>query len=169
VTATVQSFDAVIESPVGRLGIRMQGLRVRGVDFLTACCALRPASGAASRRVVAALRAYFADARQLRQVDVVLDGTDFQQRVWHALRGIPAGQVMTYGALAKQLGSSARAVGNACRHNPLPILVPCHRVVAASGLGGFAGDLGGRLVDIKRCLLAHEGVEMAAPRPHVSP
>ena len=74
----------------------------------------------------------------------------------------------TYGALAEKLGTSARAVGNACRHNPVLILVPCHRVVARNGLGGFAGDVDGRLVDIKRRLLAHEGVEIDVARPHMA-
>ncbi len=77
-------------------------------------------------------------------------------------------QVTTYGDLAGKLGSSARAVGNACRRNPVPILVPCHRVVARNGLGGFAGDSDGRLVDIKKRLLAHEGVEIGLARPNIA-
>ncbi len=161
-------FDTVIDSPVGRLGIRLCGARVLGIEFLGAQCALRPPAGAASRRVVAALEAYFAGKARVPKVDVAPGGTDFQQRVWRTLGAIPAGQVITYGELAKRLGSSARAVGNACRHNPVPILVPCHRVIAASGLGGFAGDTSGRLVDIKRRLLAHEGVEIPGLRPHIS-
>ena len=162
-----EPFDTVIDSPVGRLGIRLQGARVCGIEFLTARRALRPPTRADSRRVVAALEAYFADMGKMPHLDVVFSGTDFQQRVWRALQTIPAGQVMTYGALAQRLGSSARAVGNACRHNPVPILVPCHRMVAVHGLGGFAGDTSGRLLDIKRHLLAHEGVEIAALRPHM--
>jgi methylated-DNA-[protein]-cysteine S-methyltransferase len=118
--------------------------------------------------VVAALRTYFADAGRVPAVDVVFNGTDFQNRVWSALRTIPAGQVVTYGALAERLGSGARAVGGACRRNPVPILVPCHRVVAANGLGGFSGDTSGRLVDIKRRLLVHEGIEIGAIDPHIS-
>jgi methylated-DNA-[protein]-cysteine S-methyltransferase len=163
----LESFDIVIDSPVGRLGIRLCGARVRGIEFLSARCALRPPAGVASRWVVAALQAYFAGKVRVPKVDIAPGGTEFQQRVWRALRAIPAGQVITYGGLAKRLGSSARAVGNACRHNPVPILVPCHRVIAANGLGGFAGDTSGRLIDIKRRLLAHEGVEIAALRPHI--
>ncbi len=91
-----------------------------------------------------------------------IKGTEFQQRVWHALTEIPIGKLMTYGQLAKKLNSSPRAVGNACRNNPLPIIVPCHRIVSASGIGGYAGDTLTRqntdidFLAIKKWLLAHE-------------
>lgn len=85
-------------------------------------------------------------------------GTGFQRRVWRLIAAIPAGSTRTYSELAAELGSSPRAVGGACRANPYPLLVPCHRVVAVNGLGGFAGDTGGRLLAFKRRLLAHEGV-----------
>jgi methylated-DNA-[protein]-cysteine S-methyltransferase len=163
-----QDFDVVIDSPVGRLGIRLAGYRVSQIRFLDRRFVLRPPADNAGRRVVAALEDYFVSAHALPAVEVASDGTEFRQRVWRALRAIPPGQVETYGALARRLGSSARAVGNACRHNPVPILVPCHRVVAAAGAGGFAGDRDGRLVDIKLRLLAHEGVEIGMARPHLS-
>jgi len=83
-------------------------------------------------------------------------GTSFQQSVWQALRRIPAGRTLSYGELAKRIGKpgAARAVGAACGANPIPVLVPCHRVLASSGgLGGFTAGL-----DWKRKLLAREGV-----------
>ncbi len=89
-------------------------------------------------------------------------GTSFQQGVWQALSEIPAGEIKTYGELAKELKSSARAVGNACRRNLFPVIVPCHRVVSASGIGGYAGDTlmlqKGTInyLQIKQWLLAHE-------------
>lgn len=89
----------------------------------------------------------------LAQVEVRLIGTPFQQRVWAALRTIPAGQVVSYAALARDVGSVARAVGTACGANPCLIFVPCHRVVGADGsLTGYASGL-----DVKRALLRHEG------------
>ena len=93
------------------------------------------------------------------RVEVPLDvrGSAFQRRVWRALQQIPAGQTRTYGQLAAQLKSSPRAVGNACRQNPVPLLVPCHRVVAATGLGGFGGETRGKRLAMKRWLLEHEG------------
>lgn len=92
----------------------------------------------------------------------ILQGTPFQQRVWQALKDIPSGHVKTYGELAKELNSSARAVGNACRHNSFPVIIPCHRIVSASGIGGYAGDTldlqKGQInyLQIKQWLLAHE-------------
>ncbi len=84
-------------------------------------------------------------------------GTEFQHRVWRALQAIPPGETRTYGDLARQLGTSARAIGGACRANPCLIAVPCHRVIAKDGLGGFAGDVAGRRLAVKRWLLRHEG------------
>jgi methylated-DNA-[protein]-cysteine S-methyltransferase len=82
-------------------------------------------------------------------------GTPFQQRVWQVMRDIPYGKTITYGDIASRLGSAARAVGGACGRNPLPIIVPCHRVLAAGGrLGGYSGEGGG---DTKRMLLHLEG------------
>ncbi|WP_047551458.1 methylated-DNA--[protein]-cysteine S-methyltransferase [Methylotenera sp. G11] len=86
-------------------------------------------------------------------------GTDFQQRVWQAIAAIPLGQTRTYTELAAQVGSGPRAVANACGANSLPLLVPCHRVVARNGLGGFMqGRQNGLL--IKQWLLRHESVEL---------
>lgn len=104
----------------------------------------------------AEMDAYFANPRHRFSCAIEPAGTAFQRRVWTLIAAIPAGSARTYGSLAKELQSSARAVGNACRANPVPLRVPCHRVVAASGLGGFAGDRRGRLLAIKRWLLDHE-------------
>lgn len=88
-------------------------------------------------------------------------GTAFQQRVWQALGRIPPGQYLTYSGLAAAIGrpKAVRAVGGACGANPIPVLIPCHRVLAAGGgLGGFSGGL-----DWKRRLLAREGVRVRPP------
>ena len=88
----------------------------------------------------------------------MVTGTDFQGRVWHALQKIPRGATSSYGAIARQIGrpKAVRAVGGACGANPLPVVIPCHRVLAANGrLGGFSGGL-----DWKRRLLAAEGVTL---------
>jgi len=81
----------------------------------------------------------------------------FRQKVWRALRRIPRGTTRSYGALARELRTSARAVGGACRDNPLPLVVPCHRVVAHGGPGGFMGARAGFPMRVKQWLLAHEG------------
>jgi methylated-DNA-[protein]-cysteine S-methyltransferase len=85
-------------------------------------------------------------------------GTAFQQRVWQAIAAIPLGQTASYGQIASQIGSGPRAVANACGANNIPLIIPCHRVVAQNGIGGFMqGKENGLLV--KRWLLAHEGVQ----------
>lgn len=83
--------------------------------------------------------------------------TPFQARLRSALLALPFGETRCYGELARSLNSSPRAVGQALARNPLPIVVPCHRVVAANGTGGFSGTAGGAAVAIKRRLLQHEG------------
>ncbi len=106
------------------------------------------------------LRCYFSSAISLQTIPLALQGTLFQKSVWHELSKIPVGETRTYGEIAHKLNSSARAVGNACRRNPVQIIVPCHRVVSAKGLGGYAGETQGRQLDIKRWLLNHEGVSL---------
>jgi len=96
--------------------------------------------------------------RKLRRFDLPLAarGTDFQKRVWAMMRDIPYGETATYGGMAMALASGARAIGMACGRNPIPIIVPCHRVLASGGKeGGFSG---GRGLPTKRQLLALEGV-----------
>lgn len=89
-------------------------------------------------------------------IDLPKSGTQFQRRVWQYLQTIPLGTTQTYGAVATALKSSARAVGNACRANPFLLVVPCHRVVKSTDIGGFGGKINGEAIAIKQWLLAHE-------------
>lgn len=89
-------------------------------------------------------------------LDLADKGTPFQRKVWRHLQTIPMGTTQSYGEVAKVLNSSARAVGNACRANPFLLVVPCHRVVKKTGIGGFGGKIDGEAVAIKQWLLAHE-------------
>lgn len=110
------------------------------------------------RKAERQLQDYFDGKR--RSFDLPLDpaGTPYQRRVWHALSAIPFGAIRTYGEVSKALRSSPRAVGGACGANPIPIIIPCHRVLAAAGhLGGYSGDGGARtkeaLLKLERALL----------------
>ena len=106
----------------------------------------------------AQLREYFAGARRTFDLPLAPHGTAFQQRVWAALRAIPYGETRTYGELAAAIDSpnASRAVGMANHRNPIPIIIPCHRVIGANGtLTGYAGGL-----EIKRRLLALEGINI---------
>ena len=104
------------------------------------------------------LHAYLADPNFVFGLPLRPAGTTFQRRVWEQISAIPTGQTHTYGQLAKNLKNAPRAVGQACGANPYPLVIPCHRVVATGGgMGGFARERGGFLLDIKRWLLTHEG------------
>jgi methylated-DNA-[protein]-cysteine S-methyltransferase len=88
------------------------------------------------------LIAYFNGSLRTFNLPLRPAGTLFQNKVWAAMQSIPYGETRTYGQVAKKLRSAARAVGTACGANPIPIIIPCHRIVAASGLGGYSGDGG---------------------------
>ncbi len=109
-----------------------------------------------ARQACAAIAAWLDGGDWPRGLPLAPDGTHFQKKVWQALLGIPPGATLTYGELARRLETSPRAVGGACRANPVPLLIPCHRVVARNGLGGFAGRRRGTWPDFKARLLAHE-------------
>jgi len=111
------------------------------------------------------LKTYAVTASHSLDLPLAPGGTEYQQRVWTLLRQIPAGSVRTYGDIAAELHSSPRAVGNACRANPIPLFIPCHRVVAKAGMGGFAGKTAGPVLSLKETLLRHEGVEIPIINP----
>jgi methylated-DNA-[protein]-cysteine S-methyltransferase len=149
-------YHAIIEAPPCRLGVIFTGEALTRLDFLSVDT---PVSGQADTRIrhlADQLDAYWRNPTHEFDLLFVPTGTPFQLRVWHALLTIPSGQPTTYGALAKQLGTAARAVGQACGSNPLPILIPCHRVVAANGLGGFMHASSGAPLGVKTWLLQHE-------------
>lgn len=158
----VPAYAAVVDLPVGglRLGIRMEGEAVAEFDFLRPAAArraqVRAGAGVAQRCVEQLLR-YLEDPSYRFRLPLAPRGSAFQRRVWAELAAIPPGRVRRYGEIARRLGTSARAVGAACRSNPLPIVVPCHRVVAVDGLGGYSGETAGPLHGLKPWLLAHEG------------
>ena len=158
------AITKTIESPVGRLSITEAGgvvVRVSWTDHQTGDLGARPGETPLLARAAAQLDQYFAGER--RDFDVPLNpaSTPFQRRVWIEMARIPFGATASYGALARELGSVARAVGGACGANPIPIIIPCHRVVGEDGApGGFSGGAG---VETKIALLELEGVRAREP------
>lgn len=151
-------YAAIFPTPFGALGIRCAADHLTGIDFLAPGTMPKAASGNFENTVIRALHAYFADPRTPFTLPLQLAGTPFRQRVWAAIAAIPPGRTVTYGDIARQLNSSARAVGQATGDNPIPIIIPCHRVLAAHGLGGFMHSAGDFSLGIKKWLLAHEGI-----------
>ena len=142
-----------IESPVGPLTITAEHGAVTAIDF-GGDGGLSP-NGGVLAEAARQLAAYFAGERREFGLPLAPQGTPFRLRVWEAMQAIPYGQTRSYGDLARDLDSAPRAIGGACGANPIPLVIPCHRVVGAGGaLGGFSGGAG---CDTKRQLLALEG------------
>lgn len=156
------NYDIVCDSPIGKLGICVRDRELTRLDYQPDSRRLKPATTGFGRRVCSELAAYFENPAYRFTLPVAVQGTVFQQRVWQQLIRIAPGTVWTYGELAARLGSGARAVGNACRHNPVSIIVPCHRVVGTGGLGGYSGKTAGPGLERKRWLLQHEGAVIPA-------
>ncbi|MCU7814158.1 MAG: methylated-DNA--[protein]-cysteine S-methyltransferase [Candidatus Thiodiazotropha sp. (ex Rostrolucina anterorostrata)] len=150
-------YQAVISLPFAPVGITMSEGRLKELAYLSSPQKEFNHQVPGLVRVMDAINAYLQDPGRTFNLDLLLSGTQFQRRVWKVLQQIPSGKTMTYSELAKKIDSGARAVGNACRANPYPLIIPCHRVVGINGLGGFAGERGGEKLEIKRWLLRHEG------------
>lgn len=145
-------YQAIIQTPVGKLGIiTLDQLLIR-IDFLTEDKSLIAPSGETLNNIVNQLYQYFQCPSFQFNIPYWLQGTPFQQKVWQTLSKLSLQKTINYGTLAKKLKTGARAIGNACRANPLPILIPCHRVVAQRDLGGYKG----KEISIKKWLLKHE-------------
>ena len=155
-------YQAVLAAPVFSIGVCCDDDEVIAIEYLRSRPELPPINPLAVE-AVRQFRAYLSDPRYSFGLPLRPSGTFFQRRVWAEIAAIPVRETRTYGEVAKALRNAPRAVGQACGANPFPLVVPCHRVIAAGGgLGGFGG--GGRagaqegafLLDVKRWLLAHE-------------
>jgi len=155
--AHAMTICCYLDSPVGRLALQAEGETLTGVRWAGAGERTRndkpsPVLKEARRQ----LERYFAGRLKAFDLPLASRGTDFQKSVWKMMREIPYGGTATYGGMAMALGSGPRAVGMACGRNPIPIIVPCHRVLGSGGKeGGFSGGQG---LPTKRKLLALEGV-----------
>jgi len=149
-------YQAKLTVPFGVLGIRCTGDVLTGIDFLPASEKPQRASSVFAKTVCEQLLRYLENPDMQFTVPLKPGGTSHQQRVWQAMLNIPRGETRSYGELAAELKSGAQAVGQACGANPIPIIIPCHRVVSKSGLGGFMRHASGASLEIKRWLLKHE-------------
>jgi methylated-DNA-[protein]-cysteine S-methyltransferase len=150
-------YAAKFRSPFAVLGIATNAHALTALTYLPASEVEVAPTDAIAELVLRQLERYLQDPGIPFTVPLAPKGTPFQQRVWQALVAIPAGEVRTYGELARRLASAPRAVGQACGANPIALVVPCHRVVAAQrALGGFMHATSGDPIAIKRWLLAHE-------------
>lgn len=143
-------FEQSVTSPLGPLTLIADAVGITALEWRDG----RRDGTAVLEQAATQLDDYFAGKRQEFTVPIRLTCSDFQRAVCAAMSAIPFGETRTYGDLAEQLGMPAQAIGQACGGNPLPILIPCHRVLGANGLGGYSGEGG---IETKVWLLRHEG------------
>lgn len=144
--------DIAVETPAGRLLLTVRGDVIINTDWIIGIGGSVP--GDSQWQIL--FDTYWQDGNNPLEVKLLNQGTPYRRRVWAELCRIPFGETRTYAALARILGSSARAVGNACRDNPYAPIIPCHRVISSSGLGGYCGAIDGALMEIKIRLLRFE-------------
>jgi methylated-DNA-[protein]-cysteine S-methyltransferase len=157
-------YQAILAAPFGKLGIRCTDEALLGIEFLPANARTVVPCNALATKACAQLETYFVNPYFHFFLPLKLAASLHHRKVWQAMQDIPCRHTLTYGEIAAQIGSSARAVGQACGNNPIPIVIPCHRVVSKTGLGGFMKHAEGESLNIKRWLLTHEA---NTPSPRV--
>ena len=159
----LDKYDARLKAPFATLGIIASDTHLLHVHFLPMdVTAKAPKTNTVAHLASVQLMSYLDNPAFKFDLPLKLAGSKHQLDVWQAMRNIAPGETLTYGELSASIDSSPRAVGTACGQNPVPIVVPCHRVVAAKGLGGFMGGKQNDPLAIKRWLLAHESARTEA-------
>ncbi|MES2048317.1 MAG: methylated-DNA--[protein]-cysteine S-methyltransferase [Pseudomonadota bacterium] len=153
-------FSAIVCAPFGNVGIRTEAGVINELVYLPFRFSVKAPTDKLAEKAARQIEKYLAQPDFRFDLPLKKTGSEFQHRVWNAISSIPRGEVRTYGQIAKHIKSAPRAVGQACGANWYPLIIPCHRVTAAGGLGGFAhhDDETGFYVAIKRWLLTHENV-----------
>jgi methylated-DNA-[protein]-cysteine S-methyltransferase len=149
-------FDVVVDFPKMKVGVVTRNDRVVEIRYLPLSHRDVLPTNPLAARTAGQLQRYRQDPDARFDLPLHVEGTPLQRAVWDAMCAIPRGRTRTYGELAHELGVDARAIGQACGENRLPIVIPCHRVVAADGIGGFGHSRRGYLLEAKRWLLMHE-------------
>lgn len=152
----LRTYQAKYPAPFAVLGIRTAGGRLTDIDYLAREAAPLDPLDALAERVCRQIKRYLDDPQYRFDLPFDLCGSEFQCRVWREILRIPAGRTRTYLELARRLGTAPRPVGGACGANRIPLVIPCHRVVASGGIGGFMHARSGRPLTIKRWLIDHE-------------
>ena len=154
-------FQLKLRAPFAVLGARCDDYAIFSIVYLPQNTPELPPQNPLAAELARQVRAYLKNAKAASFDLPLYDApTPHQQKVRAEVRAIPCGATASYGDIARRAKTSPRAVGGACRANPLPLIVPCHRVVAANNIGGFMGDNGESFLSVKRKLLAHEGAEV---------
>ena len=151
-------FDVIVRVPFGGIGIRTHEGAISEAVYLPRSIKPRAGKTPLAREAARQINAYFREAAFEFDLPLAEKGSAFQRTVWKVVASIPSGHTLSYGDVARRIRSAPRAVGQACGANWYSLLIPCHRVLAANGIGGFGSGDGGFHLNVKRWLLAHEGV-----------
>jgi len=154
-------YDVTIEFPKFKVGVATRDGIVTELKYLPLSAPSISAGSELARRAERQLEGYRSDPNTAFDLPVVIEGNEMQKAVWRAMCAIPRGKTRTYGDLARELGADPRDIGQCCGDNRLPLVIPCHRIVAADGIGGFAHATSGYLLETKRWLLMHEAAATA--------
>jgi len=157
----LEAFHAKFPTPFAVLGIRTVGNRVSDIEYLPPGIATLSPLNKLAERACREIECYLDDPEHVFDLPFEYSGTVFQCKVWRQISAIPAGRTLTYNDVARALKTAPRPVGGACGANRIPIVIPCHRVLGANGIGGFMRSRGSDALSIKRWLLRHEGVRAA--------
>lgn len=148
--------EHVIITKIGKLGITIVNNKLQNIRFLPLNTRLCTSKNLVIRKIIYKIKKYFDNPKLQLEIPIKITGTRLQKKIWSYLRKIPCGKTITYGELAQIIGTTPRIIGNACRRNHIPIVIPCHRVVAKSKLGGYCGKTNKNFLKIKQWLLEHE-------------
>ena len=159
---SLETHHAKFATPFAVLGIRTVGEMLTDIEYLPRGVATLAPLNKLAARVCRQLERYVDDPHYRFDLPFEYRGTDFQCRVWREISRISVGKTITYSEVAQRLHSAPRPVGGACGKNRIPLVIPCHRVLAAHGIGGFMHARGGEPIAIKKWLLKHEGVRLPA-------
>jgi methylated-DNA-[protein]-cysteine S-methyltransferase len=154
-TTVRTAVAAAVTTPFGGIEIESDGEWITALRFVRRPRIVEPADALAAR-AVSQLQSYLANPQTVFDLPLKIGGTEFQRQVWSAIAAIRCGTTRRYGDIAAELDAPARAVGQACGDNSLPVVIPCHRVIGASGIGGFAHSRDDFELSVKRWLLEHE-------------
>jgi len=154
-------YDVTVDFPKFKVGVAVRDGVVTQLKYLPLSAPSISPGTELARRAERQLQGYRSDPNTIFDLPVVIEGSELQKAVWRAMCAIPRGRTRTYGDLARELGADPRDIGQCCGDNRLPLVIPCHRIVAADGIGGFAHATSGYLLEAKRWLLMHEAAATA--------
>ena len=154
-------YDVTVDFPKFKVGVATRDGLVTQLKYLPLSAPSASSMSELAKRAELQLEGYKRDPNNRFDLPVVIEGSELQKAVWRAMCAIPRGKTRTYGDLARELGADPRDIGQCCGDNRLPLVIPCHRIVAADGIGGFAHATSGYLLEAKRWLLMHEAAATA--------